>query len=243
MWDDSIREFIASRIVPGDLLLPVHYPELEQLDGFQTGFRTHGHSGESLVSSADGAWQPGWYVIAMTGLDDPIFIDETERGSGYPVYTAPHGAGRWDPMAIAPSLAAFSRTLAALAKAEDDPRRFENIIAAEPGFPDTFWREVIEERQRSVSEEDLSPSGGDYDPEDYAEGDLIVTDIGSQKLKAVGIISKACGLSLKETLALVAAPEVKAGSGMRIRLRRLQGQLEAVGATVIFRPRASLSDR
>lgn len=238
MLDESIKEFIERRTIVGDMLLPAHYPEFNHLDSFQIGFRTHGHTAESLVSAADGAWQPGWYVIAMTGLDDPIFIDETERVSGYPVYTAQHGAGRWDATSIAPSLASFHRTLVALADAGDDTALIENVIMAEFGQSNAFWRSVIEERRSSAAEEDMSPAGSDYDPGDYADGDLIVTDIGPQKLKVVGMLSKSRGFSLKETLALVAAPEVKAAGGVRIQLRRLQDELEAAGATVVFRPHA-----
>jgi len=41
---------------------------------------------------------------------------------------------------------------------------------------------------------------------------------------------------LKEALALADAPEFKAGSGTRLQLRQLRDRLEALGATVEFRP-------
>lgn len=232
---EDIQDFLANGIIVGDLLLPARYARFERLDDFQVGFRTHGHSGESLVSDTDGGWNSDWYVLAMTGLDDPIFIATREAESGYPVYTAAHGAGRWDATQIAPSLAAFSRLLAALTETTEDFARFKNLIIAETGPPNAFWREVLEERQRAAVSEQAPPAVGGYNPADFESGDLIVNNLGRHKLKVVQIISKCRGLSLKDTLALAEAPELLAGSGVRLHLRRLSEQLEALGATVEFR--------
>ncbi|AKT28477.1 hypothetical protein JMN21_12525 [Pseudomonas syringae pv. actinidiae] len=59
---------------------------------------------------------------------------------------------------------------------------------------------------------------------------------GPHKLKVVQIVSKCRGLPLKDALALAGAPELKAASGTRGQLHSLRAQLEAVGATVEFRP-------
>ncbi|MDG9927312.1 MULTISPECIES: hypothetical protein [unclassified Pseudomonas] len=45
---------------------------------------------------------------------DPFFIDLDEEAQGFPVYYAPHGAGRWDAERVASSLRHFAEILAAL---------------------------------------------------------------------------------------------------------------------------------
>ncbi|RMQ98924.1 hypothetical protein ALP94_01278 [Pseudomonas savastanoi pv. glycinea] len=233
---EDIREFLTNGVVVGDLLLPTHYAKPDRLDDFQAGFRTHGNTGESLVSDTEGEWNPDWYVLALTGLDDPVFIAATEAQSGYPVYTAPHGAGRWDAIQIAPSIIAFRRLLEALAEVNDDAVEFNRLIMAEIGPANQYWREVIDARQEAELMEQSTPEISAYDPADFESGDLIVIAFGLHKLKVVQLVSKGSKLSLKEALALADAPEFKAGSGTRLQLRQLRDRLEALGATVEFRP-------
>ncbi|WP_024682712.1 hypothetical protein [Pseudomonas syringae] len=233
---ENIREFLINGVVVGDLLLPTHYAELDRLDDFQAGFRTHGNTGVSLVSDTEGEWNPDWYVLAMTGLDDPVFIAATEAPSGYPVYTAAHGAGRWDAIWIAPSLVAFRRLLEALAEVNDDIIEFSRLIMAEIGSANQYWREVIDARQEAELLEQSPAEVSAYDPADFESGDLIVTALGLHKLKVIQLVSKGSELSLKEALALADASEFNARSGTRRQLRQLRDQLEAFGATVEFRP-------
>lgn len=234
--NEDIQEFLTHRIVVGDLLLPMHYAKFDRLDDFQTGFRTHGNTGENLVSKTDGGWHPDWYVLAMTGLDDPVFIDATEAPSGYPVYTAAHGAGRWDAVQIAPSLIAFRRLLEALSAVSDDTAEFVRLITIESGVAHQYWRDVIEARHEAGGLEQSPPEISAYDPADFESGNLIVIALGLQKLKVVQLVSKARGLSLKEALALAEVPGFKAGSGTRLQLRQLRQRLEALGATLEFLP-------
>jgi ribosomal protein L7/L12 len=233
---EGIQEFLTQGIVVGDLLLPIDYAKFDRLDDFQVGFRTHGNTGENLISESEGEWNPDWYVIAMTGLDDPVFIAATEASSGYPVYTAAHGAGRWDAIQIAPSIIAFHRLLEALAAVSDDTAAFVRLIMAETGLANQYWREVIEARQEAGRLEPSPSEISAYDPADFERGDLIVIASGLHKLKVVQLVSKARGLSLKEALALSELPGFKAGSGTRLQLRQLRHRLEALGATVEFRP-------
>lgn len=93
--NNAIRSFLEAAIVPGDMVLPFKYPQSERWEEWQSGFRYDGVSGNNLVASAPGEWQPGWYVVALNYFDDPFFIDLNEAAQGYPVYYAPHGAGRW----------------------------------------------------------------------------------------------------------------------------------------------------
>lgn len=235
LFNESIRDFLANGIIVGDLLLPTHYAEFEHIEDFQVGFRIHGDTDASLVSEADGGWKPGWYVIAMTGADDPIFIDVAEAENGHPVYTAAHGAGRWDAVKIAPSLEAFGRLLRDLAKVKEDIFQFESTIVAETSPLGGYWREVVDERRQAAISEHLPSDVSAHNAADFEKGDLIVTDIGPHKLKIVQIISKSRGLSLKDTLGLTEASRFEAGSGGRLQLRRLSDQLKALGASVEFR--------
>ena len=91
----EIELFIASKVVVGNRAscLPEDYPQLNELQAYQEGYRWL--TGESLVSTKPGDWQPGWYVIARNYFDDPFFIDINEQTTGFPVHFALHGTGRW----------------------------------------------------------------------------------------------------------------------------------------------------
>lgn len=235
---EAIREFLAARITVGEAMLPALYPEPESLDALQIGFRSDGVTGKSLVSEAAGCWQPGWYVVALNGLDDPFFIDIGDEESGYRVYHAPHGAGLWNATLIAPSLSRFAEILSGLQGVRDDSAQFSQVLKAETDLSSAFWREVQIGREEAEGEKFQEAQDTAYDPKDYESGHLVVTDPGPHKLQVVRIISKAQGISLKEALALAADGEFRAGSGLPVQLRRLRDQLEALGSTVEFRPSA-----
>jgi hypothetical protein len=74
----------------------------------QVGFAVAG-DGESLVGVEPGDWRPEWLVIGYdTGCGDPIFIAENRP---FPVYTAMHGEGLWEPKLVAPSIGIFGQCL------------------------------------------------------------------------------------------------------------------------------------
>ncbi|WNW10023.1 SMI1/KNR4 family protein [Pseudomonas sp. DTU_2021_1001937_2_SI_NGA_ILE_001] len=232
---EALQNFLDQATVVGEALLPVHYPAPDGFDALQIGYRTHGLTGQSLVGDADGDWQPSWFVIAMTGLDDPIFISTAKAHSGYPVYYAPHGAGRWDAMQIAPSLAAFGRLLATLAEVNDDDAAFARVVLDETDASNAFWREILDARRNAEAPQAPSVETGNFDPTDHQQSDLLVIDLGPQKLKVIQLVSKSRGLPLKEALALAEALPLKAASGVKPGLRRLSEQLEQSGARVEFR--------
>jgi hypothetical protein len=61
--------------------------------------------GKSLGGTGPGEWRPEWVVIGReTACGDPIFVSQTRP---YPVFTAMHGQGSWEAMAVAPSLEMF----------------------------------------------------------------------------------------------------------------------------------------
>jgi hypothetical protein len=86
-----------------------------------------GAGGRSLTGVKDGDWRSSWLAIGNEDLcGDPIFIDTA--APGYPVYTAVHGEGRWEPVPIAQSLTAFREALAAVGRAapgREDPVALE----------------------------------------------------------------------------------------------------------------------
>lgn len=62
--------------------------------------------GNSLIGNNEGDWKESWYVIGYDeDLGDPIFVDI--RNKNYPVMTAMHGEGDWDPEVIFSSLDEF----------------------------------------------------------------------------------------------------------------------------------------
>jgi hypothetical protein len=96
-------------IVPGPFQALTLYaaPELERA---QVNFRGTRPGDESFV--APHGWRRSWVVIANDN-GDPYFLDvskPTPTGD-YPVWTAMHGTGTWEPSLAASSLAQFLRIL------------------------------------------------------------------------------------------------------------------------------------
>ena len=97
-----------------------------ELPNRQVGYSVH-PDGTTLSGDGDGDWHRTWLVIGDEGeCGDPIFIDKA--APGYPVYTAWHGQGRWDPKPIAISLNGLREALAAVTKAA---KHRENPVALE----------------------------------------------------------------------------------------------------------------
>ena len=226
-------------IVVGDMALPSSYPKLHELEAWQVGFRSHGLTGESLVSARPGAWQPGWYVIALNGFDDPFFIDIAQQAAGFPIYYAPHGAGRWDVTVVAPSIQLFSQILSTLREMKGDDAQALQFIETETDATNVLWREVGEARRdRGATEREPKQRDTDYDPKDLEHGTLVITDVGPHKLKVVQILRRALDVSLHEALTLAAERNIVVSSGPLVRLCRIQDQLIALGALTEFRPNA-----
>jgi ribosomal protein L7/L12 len=229
----DVGDFILAAVVTGDMALPSRYPGPDDLEAFQVGFRSHGHTGENLVSTEEGAWQPGWVVIATNGFDDPFFIDMAEQSAGFPIYYAPHGAGRWVATVAARSLERFGWMLSSLRDLEgEEAMRF---IETEAGTGSPLWAEIVQARREGEAMEG-EVAEVDYDPEAIAQGDLIVVAIGPQKLKVVQLLRSVLDVSLQEALALAAEREIIVGSGPKVRFGRIERELTALGAAVEFRP-------
>jgi hypothetical protein len=133
---------------------------LEELSQHQLGYAV-GQHGNKLTGTQDGDWHESWVVIGVDEMGDPIFIDDA--APGFPVYTAAHGEGRWDPVLLAVSLDGFNQALSVLAKlaakgrehpvgleanpltAEELDAALNEIQAANPGLAVRHWEIVIGE--------------------------------------------------------------------------------------------------
>lgn len=76
----------------------------------------------------------------------------------------------------------------------------------------------------------------DVDPADWQAGRLLITDTGPQKLNVVHVLRKTLNLPLAGALSFVASLPVCVGEDFRLRLRALECELQAAGATVVFQP-------
>ena len=135
----------------------VLYP-VEELEEGRVGYAT-GADGEDFTGETDGDWRASWLVIGHDGLvGDPIFVDIAE--DGFPVCTAAHGQGRWDPQRVADSFQRFGRALEIVeaesgesgSPAELEARPLpaakrqailEQIAAENPGAELTFWEALL----------------------------------------------------------------------------------------------------
>jgi hypothetical protein len=200
------------------------------------GFRSHGRTGGSLVSTDAGAWQPGWFVVALNYFDDPFFIDVANEAAGFPVYFAKHGGARWDAIPVAVSLRRFSEILFRLKAMGDDDAQMSRFVEDELDVASPFWSEILQaRRERPVEDQQIAPAA--YDPANLVTVELVVIDFGSQRLKVTQVLRRVLGLSPQEALALAVKPEVLVGKGPRISLQRLAAELTAAGAKTEFRPR------
>src|SRR5688572_860252 len=67
------------------------------LDNAQVGY-SRAPDGSDLTGPDDGAWRRSWVVVGHEDQrGDPLFVD-TASGE-WPVYTAMHGEGMWEPCA------------------------------------------------------------------------------------------------------------------------------------------------
>ncbi|ENQ3079289.1 hypothetical protein ACEOWG_002515 [Bacillus cereus] len=85
--------------------ISIHLFSREEFEEAQLGYSVD-KEGNSLTGKNEGDWKETWYVIGYDeDLGDPIFIDIDNKK--YPVMTAMHGAGDWEPEIIFSSLDEF----------------------------------------------------------------------------------------------------------------------------------------
>ncbi len=156
MNSDGYKELLNTLAIPAVSLgyTAVRVYGVNELEEAQIGYAID-PSGTSLVDGEPGSWERKWVVIGHEdGCGDPIFIDtETED---FPVYTAMHGTGNWEPKLIATGLRNFAVAMCEIgtvAKGRENPVQFETnpITLAErasvldriqhdnPGIDPAFW--------------------------------------------------------------------------------------------------------
>lgn len=222
-----VLQFIETKTVTSVMLLPFHYPKKNEWATFQSGFRYHGISGEDLTSTKEGKWQPGWQVIALNEMDDPFFIDLNEEASGFPVYYAPHGAGRWDAIALGFNITSFGHFLEQIKKAGKDKAACLQLV--EQSNP--FWQELRETIQEWEDEE---PEGTTIDPALLRYGKLEITDAGPNKVKVAKYLMKIWNISPQEALARLTQQDVPVATGFILHLQKYTDDLQELGVTVAW---------
>lgn len=229
-----ILDFISNKITTGVMMLPFHYPLPQKFESWQSGFRYHGHTGADLTSPEPGEWQPGWYTIALNGLDDPFFVDITESAANYPVYYSQHGAGKWEPVKVSENLARFGGLLQQLKLLGADKAAYINFLRLHTDIANPFWQEVYENVADWDEEEtDHTPPH----PQEFVCGTLVITNIGGNKLKLISFLKQYLALSPQQALQLAKEPEITVAEGYRHLMQWLVQLLEDLGATVTFKPK------
>lgn len=130
----------------------------EELGAAQIGYSISA-TGADLTGSNPGDWLKSWTVIGCEdACGDPIFVDVAQVG--FPVYTAIHGEGAWEPIRIAASLQEFGfalDALADLARGRENPVDLENnplpqtekenfiglIRSRKPDVEIEFWESLL----------------------------------------------------------------------------------------------------
>lgn len=137
----------------------------EELDEAQLGYARH-PDGTSLVGSEPGGWRETWVVIGHeTACGDPIFVDTSDEA--FPVFTAMHGVGEWNPDQVAMSYDAFLQIVehfAEVAAGRENPAALEAkpmtqaefdafvaFAAARSGNEDNqFWELLVSDEEAGV---------------------------------------------------------------------------------------------
>jgi len=85
--------------------ISIHLFSREEFEEGQLGYSVD-EEDNSLTGDSEGDWKETWYVIGYDeNLGDPIFVDIEDKN--YPVMTAMHGEGDWEPEVMFSSLNEF----------------------------------------------------------------------------------------------------------------------------------------
>ena len=120
----NYKELLSTLSIPTVSLgyFTIHVYNVDELQAAQVGYSVD-PSGTSLIDGKPESWQGNWVVIGYEdGSGDPIFIDS--EADGFPVYSAMHGTGVWEPHLIATGLRHFAtamREMARVASGRENP--------------------------------------------------------------------------------------------------------------------------
>lgn len=86
-----------------------HLISRDEFEDGQLGYRED-EEGNSFVGNNEGDWKESWFVIGYDeDLGDPIFVDINNKN--YPILTAEHGMGEWEPSVLYDSLEDFIKDI------------------------------------------------------------------------------------------------------------------------------------
>jgi hypothetical protein len=108
---DGLSEFLKELHVVTTREIVVGFGGIElfspsDIEHVQLGY-SRSPGGEDLCGNRAGDWRRSWVVFGHETLcGDPLFVDTDQPQ--FPVYTAMHGAGSWEPDLVADSFAAFA---------------------------------------------------------------------------------------------------------------------------------------
>lgn len=104
--------------------MTVHLFKSARLKAEQLGY-SRDPEGRDLTGKKDGDWRASWIVVGYEDMcGDPVFVDLAAEA--FPVFTAAHGMGAWDPTLIADSFDGF---VAALGKVQELSSGREHPVA------------------------------------------------------------------------------------------------------------------
>lgn len=152
--DKTLVDFLEQAIECYIMVLPQQYALPSLIEEFQVGYKIDGNTGKEIASGQKGGFHPSWYVIANNYFADPIFIDSREQDNNYPVYFAPCGQGKWQPILISASLSKFTEQLNDIKKLEDDSDALLSYLEANTDITNEFWQEVYETAAEPDADDD-----------------------------------------------------------------------------------------
>lgn len=229
---EKIKEFIERRIEFEAFSLPQFYPESKSVETFQTGYKIHGLTGESLTGEKEGDFKESWYVICSNYSSDPFIVDFLEEDKGFPVYFAFHGCGSWTPIKITETIESFSCYITEIKEIEKNKAEILNYLEHNFDLNNEFWKDVHDE---FLNKEESTNRSIIDDPE-WIKGRIIITSTGKNKLKVINYLKVQLNLTLQQALVLSKQSEIEYKEGYLTHLKQFITHLESLGATAIFRP-------
>ena len=141
---DTVSQYWQRATIIDELsMLPQRYPQSDNWAQFQIGYKVDGNTGEDITGQQIGDFHPSWYVISQNYFADPFIIDSSEVKQGLPVYFAFSSAGSWEPIAVASSLAAFTKLLEDISQLVHTPESLLDYLHSNTEANE-FWQEVYE---------------------------------------------------------------------------------------------------
>jgi hypothetical protein len=215
---DAIADFLDEAVVLDNVFLPQCYADGDDVAAFQDAFRD------------DRGWLESWCALGHNHQAEPFFVD-CDEAPDFPVYFAYRGSGRWDPVAVADTLADFAYLLGRLQDLEADPREAAQWLEAKVDLDNEVWGDIWSFYTGDAGRLEAPAKSVPINPNDYVYGHAVVTDLGDDAPAVLAALSQAVG---RPTAALAEEDDIALGHDRFINLRETIDRLTALGATVVF---------